>query len=268
MHRLAQILVHSYPIDYSYLAGYCDVFGVQYSLKSRALGDRIFWTISTDNSPHIHQFMMEIYSTNRRLFQTLLAEILRDAVIHQLGGIEGVEKKERKLRRLSAEMDLGLAPLGFAVDLKRNPHAAGGVDVILMALGTALDQAVTADLGLVLKTNYPSVGNALSAAYTSSGSTNQNEARSAMDQCRNALVNMIEDLSGVKWDEGGLDRISIGSSGTRLVKSIHTFLSGKGWAHGRDYPNPEEIWTAIRMTESCLIYLLWCTGKWSGKAMK
>ena len=264
IHRLVEYLLECHPCDYTTFKMYGDALGVSQDVFA-GIDDASKWNDAFSRGALIHQFLMNCRGRDERILQALLTLIFTDIARISVRRADTLAVTEKKISRLIKEMDLVLAPLGYAADVKLSRHRVGGVDVTLVMLSEPSRRSEITNLSKILKENYRTVREGLSAAYESAGSPDPKKARSAMDQCRNALSYVAEDLSGKKWREGGLPDLGIGGSGCSLIKEVYEYLSGKGWSHGRDHPSTDEIWVGIRSTETCLIHMLWSSGKWSGQ---
>jgi len=138
----------------------------------------------------------------------------------------------------------------------------GEMTVVLLPLaGGSRHQEETSRLRSTMESDHPAALNALRSAYDAYQRGGIDGNRQACEASRNAVENVVRDLTGMDLGPG-LDKLA-GDNDRRIrfFKSFRDALSVWG-THAKEQPAERDTLLALRVTEELIVWLLKTSGNW------
>lgn len=133
--------------------------------------------------------------------------------------------------------------------------------VLLPSAGGSERQEARDKLRAILAERHPAALASLQGAYQAYQSGGDDGMRQASDSVRNALENVVRDLTG-KGIGPGIDEISPDDKRRRrILKALRDFLSVTG-THANQQPTERDALLGIRLAEDAITWMLQSAGEW------
>jgi hypothetical protein len=133
--------------------------------------------------------------------------------------------------------------------------------VVLPSVGGALHAAETSKLRDVLSMKHPQALAALQGAYEAYSRGGVDDMRGACEGARNALENVVKDITGDGLGPG-LQTLSKDSESRKdMLLQLRDFLAARG-PHNSEQPSEEDTLLALRLTEQVLVWALKRVKEW------
>ncbi len=133
--------------------------------------------------------------------------------------------------------------------------------VVLPVTGGVARQEERDKLRAILEQKHRSALTALRGAYDAYQGESEDGKRQAVDSSRNAIENLVRDLTGTDLGPGIHSFSGDSEKRTRLLVGLRDFL-GKEGTHAGQQPSEHDALLAIRMTEDAMIWILQKAGEW------
>lgn len=144
--------------------------------------------------------------------------------------------------------------LGFEVVVDRNEY--GRDAFIVRPLLEGPDRRVYKDrLREALRENHPQAFEALEGAREAFLRGGPDAKRQAIESLRNALINLVKDVTGKELSAGLTELSSDDSRRLRLLKDFRDFVGVEG-PHADEQPTERDFFFALRVTEDILTWVL------------
>ena len=133
--------------------------------------------------------------------------------------------------------------------------------VVLPLAGGLGQQEDTSKLRSTLEKRHQAALTAMRSAYDGYRRGGTDGYRQACEAARNALENVVRDLTGMDIGPGFEKVTGDDEKRSKLFKSVRDALSVWG-THAKDQPPERDTFLAIRMTEEVLVWVLKSAGEW------